>query len=511
MGKHRADRPDPDERGVVLLLMAVLVMVLLGVAAMAVDLGWLYWNSIEIQNGADSAALAGVLYEPDQRTEAYDEARAAARENGYRASEVRVVDFTEDPTLVEHDTQLRVTITRPVGTFFMKVFGIGPVNVRRTAVAQYTLPIALGSPGAALGADPFRDYFPGFWLSVQGTWAPKAKGDRYGAGCRGSGSGAGCSANSEHRPSLNPGQQSASGGYLYAIEVPPNAGNLGLEIFDGAWYGGDSGSNLTRDNAGDGVPTWFMLYAPDPTPLDTTDNELLCSIRFDPREGGRSDDIPGWDDSWNDWDDVDPQSLIGDLWADMQTSPLADFRNCSGSWNRGPGIYPLRIMNEHSSSDTGKNKFSLRVKTSGPAARVHGLGDMSAYALPGSGATSNIFLAEVEAKHAGKNLVVELWDVGDSSGSSGDDLSFLAGNGAGTQCSWTSSSGDSGPMGPCIIDTSHGRFNGKLLTITIPIPDTYACTGLGCWYRIDYRYAGEPRDTTTWTAYVTGDPLQLVR
>ena len=61
MGKHRADRPDPDERGVVLLLMAVLVMVLLGVAAMAVDLGWLYWNSIEIQNGADSAALAGVL------------------------------------------------------------------------------------------------------------------------------------------------------------------------------------------------------------------------------------------------------------------------------------------------------------------------------------------------------------------------------------------------------------------------------------------------------------------
>ena len=105
MNRHSADGPDPDERGVVLLLMAVLVTVLLGVAALAVDLGWLYWNSIEIQYGADSAALAGVLYEPDQRTEAYNAARAAARENGYQAGEVRVVDFTEDPTLVEHGAE----------------------------------------------------------------------------------------------------------------------------------------------------------------------------------------------------------------------------------------------------------------------------------------------------------------------------------------------------------------------------------------------------------------------
>lgn len=42
-------------------LMAIMLIVLLGAAAMAVDLGWLFWQSIEIQHGADAAALAGVV------------------------------------------------------------------------------------------------------------------------------------------------------------------------------------------------------------------------------------------------------------------------------------------------------------------------------------------------------------------------------------------------------------------------------------------------------------------
>ena len=61
---------DPvGERGAILPLMAFFLVVLIGVAAMAVDLGWLFWQSIEIHHGADAAALAGVVYEPDFRTE----------------------------------------------------------------------------------------------------------------------------------------------------------------------------------------------------------------------------------------------------------------------------------------------------------------------------------------------------------------------------------------------------------------------------------------------------------
>lgn len=167
-----------------------------------------------------------------------------------------------------------------------------------------------------------------------------------------------------------------------------------------------------------------MLYGPDPTPLDTTDgNELLCSVKYDPRSPGRSIDIPGWHDTWADWADVAPQSLIGQLWDNMATS--ADAQTCAASFDRGPGIYPLRVMIEHDDSQESYNKFSLRVTTNGPAPRIFGLGDMSVYANPDAGASTKIFLAEVGEENAGKELVIELFDVGDiSGGSDGDQLKF---------------------------------------------------------------------------------------
>lgn len=51
-------------------MMAFFLVVLMVAAAMAIDLGWLLWQSVEIQHGADAAAVAGVVYEPDLRTEA---------------------------------------------------------------------------------------------------------------------------------------------------------------------------------------------------------------------------------------------------------------------------------------------------------------------------------------------------------------------------------------------------------------------------------------------------------
>jgi Flp pilus assembly protein TadG len=78
-----AESGSDQQRGAILPLMAIMLVVLIGTAAMAVDLGWLYWQSIEIQHGADAAALAGVVYEPDFHTEAHTEAIAAAAQNGF--------------------------------------------------------------------------------------------------------------------------------------------------------------------------------------------------------------------------------------------------------------------------------------------------------------------------------------------------------------------------------------------------------------------------------------------
>jgi hypothetical protein len=49
----------------------------------------------------------------------------------------------------------------------------------------------------------------------------------------------------------------------------------------------------------------------------------------------------------------------------------------------------------------------------------------------------------------------------------------------------------------------------------VPIPSTYTChfngTG-GCWFRLNVTFGGgaDVNDTTTWTAYVSGDPVRLI-
>jgi Flp pilus assembly protein TadG len=50
-----------NQSGAILPMMAIMLIVLIGSAATAVDLGWLCWQSLEIQHGADAAALAGVI------------------------------------------------------------------------------------------------------------------------------------------------------------------------------------------------------------------------------------------------------------------------------------------------------------------------------------------------------------------------------------------------------------------------------------------------------------------
>ncbi|MCH7922859.1 MAG: Tad domain-containing protein [Nitrospinae bacterium] len=50
-----------DERGIVAIVVALLLVVILGFTAMVIDLGWLFVVNSELQNGADAGALAGVV------------------------------------------------------------------------------------------------------------------------------------------------------------------------------------------------------------------------------------------------------------------------------------------------------------------------------------------------------------------------------------------------------------------------------------------------------------------
>ena len=58
-----------NQKGVTIVLVAICLVVLIGFAAIAVDLAYLYIVKGELQNAADSGALAGaqVLYMPMAR------------------------------------------------------------------------------------------------------------------------------------------------------------------------------------------------------------------------------------------------------------------------------------------------------------------------------------------------------------------------------------------------------------------------------------------------------------
>ena len=100
-------------------------------------------------------------------------------------------------------------------------------------------------------------------------------------------------------------------------------------------------------------------------------------------------------------------------------------------------------------------------------------------------------------------------------------------------CNWTGASGSGavgydfstqaapwGPLTPiagCAIsgvNDVHKNWNAQWSTVTIPIPTNYTCNDgdpKGCWLRINYQFTGGVQDTTSWNAFLVGDPVRLVK
>jgi hypothetical protein len=511
------------QSGVVLVMSALLLPVFMGMVGFGVDFGWLYWNGLKIQHGADAAALAGVIYEPDNQSEAYAQAEASAAENGYDGTDagttVTPVDFADDASAVNNPNQLRVTISHNVPTFFMRVFGITNVSITKTAVAEYVLPLPLGSPEPEFGNDPTTGHAPEFWGNIHGYYTGRRMGDRFASQCLSGGSGSGCTPNPERRPTVYTpptvgSLSSASGGYVYALDVL-SGGTVTLQVFDGQFTRGGGDQVLVGDNpqGGDEGPTTvFILYDSDPTPLDTSDNTVLCYEEFEPRDAL----MPSADGSTT-FAEYDAYLQANGPIAD----PKGDIDELSDLWdpictqNLAVGTYPVRVLIKDGDR-RGLNRWSM--KATGASARIFGLGDMAIYSnVDGSAGNTVFYLAEVDPVHAGKDLVISLWDPGDASGNHSMRVRppVTVNGGAPFPCTWasTNSSYPGGSLGSCDIPTSNSRFNDHLVEIRVDIPADYTCTpgGVpGCWWRIDYNYPSQTNDTTTWSARIEGNPVKLV-
>lgn len=139
----RSSRILGNERGSVLALAVLALIVLLGMAALAIDLGMLYTARGEAQRSADAGAHAGArvfLLAPANWTGAREQAREYAELNQVRSEVLEVLD--EDIDVIPDSQKVRVRVHRnsargnPVTTLFARVLGIGTVDLGAVAAAQ---------------------------------------------------------------------------------------------------------------------------------------------------------------------------------------------------------------------------------------------------------------------------------------------------------------------------------------------------------------------------------------
>jgi Flp pilus assembly protein TadG len=132
-----------DERGMTIVMVALSILLLMAMAALAIDVGILYTARTSAQHAADAAALAGAYSFMDatasQPSSAQNAAIAVAARNSVMG---QAVTLTTDDVKVEQALH-RVTVTvnrnvgaNPINTFFAGALGISQMGTAAKAVAE---------------------------------------------------------------------------------------------------------------------------------------------------------------------------------------------------------------------------------------------------------------------------------------------------------------------------------------------------------------------------------------
>lgn len=143
LGHRKAETSDDSERGAVTLIVAFLLVVLLGFAALAIDVGALYAEKAQLQNGADAAALAiaGDCAAGACGTPTTTASRLANGNANDGSSGVSSITFPQTTTVrVETNSRDATTGSNSFSLFFARVLGISSADVRASAQASWGPP-----------------------------------------------------------------------------------------------------------------------------------------------------------------------------------------------------------------------------------------------------------------------------------------------------------------------------------------------------------------------------------
>jgi hypothetical protein len=521
---RRTGTNDRDElamsRGQILVLFVLSLTMLIGIMGLAIDVSFAWLNEIRVQNAADAAALAGAVYLPDNVSGGTSASQAMAVQNGYtngsnNGTGTVVVNAQQDTIPYQMD----VTISAPIPTFFMRVFGINSLSASRSAHAQYNSPLPMGSPLNVFGyptATDLQGNLLNFWAAIQGPCTLKENGDPYATKWNTGTTPSDCSTvsatnppNTEYKAPLLP--QGDPGAYDYSIKVS-TPGTLVIQLYDPEFCPRSSQSFDTGDTTFSSAifNTVFTLYNPSATAYDLTDDTIAATTTY-PGDGSTATDdsktSPGITHSCSSYYVTGSSGSYTGKWMTFATVAAV------------AGTYRLNVQTTivgHSPAD-GSNMYAIKTTLNGGTSgvQVYGGGPgtrstMSIYNNLASG-TSYIYLAQVAAKNAGKTLQISLFDPGDLNGtgvmsfetptsSSYSDATFTY------RDSGTTLTGAGTTKGPTTsVTTASGgvsNFNGHWLVVTIAIPTTYTAPQ-GGWWKVKYVITGgAAHDRTTWNANI---------
>ncbi|HVS07404.1 MAG TPA: hypothetical protein VHK65_14755 [Candidatus Dormibacteraeota bacterium] len=296
------------KRGQAIVLMALMLMfVLAGGVGLGVDALIGYVQSLAAERAAAAAALAGVVYMPNQFTSppvnnATEKALAIAKQNGFDTADVaNAIGVDPERVLIPgsnppayYANKFQVTVTKRVQVYFMQLLGFNTYMVSRTAIATYLPPITLGQPGGQIGATTSQlgtanNYY---FMRTEGWGVDRQQGDAFTPNPA-----------YEFNAPLNPpstdvhqisaaqgsepadGSLPARGGYNYLITIPSGGGYI--QIYNAAFApdGGPNGSSGPHNNCDNVKPMVcssggsYYLHEEDSI-TDFTNTQLFSANRY---------------------------------------------------------------------------------------------------------------------------------------------------------------------------------------------------------------------------------------
>ncbi|MFB3903044.1 MAG: pilus assembly protein TadG-related protein [Acidobacteriota bacterium] len=138
-------RANAGSQGFVMVSVAILLIVLLGFAALAIDVGMFYTSRTAAQRAADTAALAGAFtFVASPSAPQPATARSHALDVALNSKIMGHSILAANVNVTVVNRQVTVDIAHVEGSFFAKVLGISSANIAVRAIAE-AFPNAVGS------------------------------------------------------------------------------------------------------------------------------------------------------------------------------------------------------------------------------------------------------------------------------------------------------------------------------------------------------------------------------